>query len=502
VTVPLETPGLAAEELAGACTLRAVPRRRSRDRVRRRGWLVRRLLICADLVALAAAVTLTEALLAAPASDQPGAWWLLATLVPLWLVMASAYGLYGRDEERASHSTVDEVVDVFHVATVGIWLLVAGSAMVGATAPPLMTVASVWLLSIALVTVARAAARSAAHQSARYAQNAVIVGAGDVGQLVARKVIQHPEYGLNLVGFVDDDPRDRRPDVAHVALLGSTHRMREIVEEFDVERVLVAFSRESELDTVKLVRSLRHLDVQVDLVPRLFDVVGPRVTSHSIEALPLLGLPRVGPSRVSRAIKRAIDVAVASVALVVLAPVFLVIALLVRLDSEGPVIFRQTRLGLGMREFTAFKFRTMRVAVDESVHREYIRQTMTAAATVGGNGIYKLDRGDDVTRAGRWLRSSSLDELPQLLNVLRGDMSLVGPRPCIPYETENFEPHHYERFLVPAGITGLWQVAARAHSTFGESLDMDVSYARNWSVGLDLRLLCRTPLLVRMKGTA
>ena len=172
------------------------------------------------------------------------------------------------------------------------------------------------------------------------------------------------------------------------------------------------------------------------------------------------------------------------------------------MTREGPVFFRQVRLGLNMCPFTALKFRTMRLDADEGVHRDYIRQTMTSSASVGANGIYKLDR-DDVTRIGRWLRRTSLDELPQLVNVLRGDMSLVGPRPCIPYETELFQDYHFERFLVPAGLTGLWQVAARANATFGEALDMDVAYARGWTLGLDLRLLCRTPLeILRQRGTS
>jgi lipopolysaccharide/colanic/teichoic acid biosynthesis glycosyltransferase len=127
---------------------------------------------------------------------------------------------------------------------------------------------------------------------------------------------------------------------------------------------------------------------------------------------------------------------------------------------------------------------------------------MASNASVGQNGLYKLDREKEITGFGRKLRTTSLDELPQLVNVLRGEMSLVGPRPCIPYETELFEEHHFERFLVPAGITGLWQVMARARTTFGEALDMDVAYARGWSVALDLRLLFRTPLqLLRGRGT-
>jgi len=178
------------------------------------------------------------------------------------------------------------------------------------------------------------------------------------------------------------------------------------------------------------------------------------------------------------------------------------ITIRIRRDSPGPVLFRQTRLGIGMKKFTALKFRTMKVDTDQETHREYIRRTMSLRTAAEGNGLFKLDRGDSVTRVGRWLRRTSLDELPQLINVLRGDMSLVGPRPCIPYETENFEPHHLERFLMPQGITGLWQVAARANSTYLEALDLDVAYVRDWSLGLDLRLILRTPLqLLRQRAS-
>jgi lipopolysaccharide/colanic/teichoic acid biosynthesis glycosyltransferase len=175
----------------------------------------------------------------------------------------------------------------------------------------------------------------------------------------------------------------------------------------------------------------------------------------------------------------------------------------VRRDSEGPIFFRQERLGIDMKPFTALKFRTMQVGTDDSVHREYIKATMSADAAPEANGVYKLDRGDAITPFGHWLRKTSLDELPQLINVFRGDMSLVGPRPCLQYETEHFSPQHFERFLVPAGLTGLWQVTARAHSTFGEALDMDVAYVRGWSLALDLRLLFRTPgqIMARREST-
>jgi lipopolysaccharide/colanic/teichoic acid biosynthesis glycosyltransferase len=150
------------------------------------------------------------------------------------------------------------------------------------------------------------------------------------------------------------------------------------------------------------------------------------------------------------------------------------------------------------------KFRSMVVDTDPEAHRKFTATMTDFRSLPGKDGLYKLDQGDKVTKSGRWLRRTSLDELPQLINVLRGEMSLVGPRPCMRYEIELFQPHHFDRFLVPPGLTGLWQVTARAHSSFGEALEMDVVYARDWSLGLDLRLLLRTPreLLRQRNATA
>jgi exopolysaccharide biosynthesis polyprenyl glycosylphosphotransferase len=491
------------ETLASPETLRILRRRRAGAEPRRRRWLVVRLLVWADLIGVVAAFSLAELLIGGEEPGRSKEWLALALIVPAWLLAAKLYGLYDGDEERADHSTVDDVVGVFHVVTVGTWLLFFSGRLTGAAQPEFFKLAGFWVLAIALITTARALARGLARRSLLYIQNVVIVGAGDIGQLVARKVIKHPECGINLVGFVDDEPRERRAELADVAVLGPACDLPQIVRLFDIDRVVIAFSNEREVDLIAIVRSLRDLEVHVDVVPRLFEVMGPRITNHTIEALPLVGIPPVRPARSSQLVKRAIDVVGASAGLLVTAPLLLAIAALIKHDSKGPVLFRQVRIGGDMREFTLLKFRTMRVDTDDRAHREYISRTMSAGATLGENGIYKLDRADAVTGVGRWLRRLSLDELPQLLNVLRGEMSIVGPRPCLAYEIEFFKPHHFERFLVPAGMTGLWQVAARASATFGESLDMDVAYARGWSLGLDLRLLCRTPLqILRKEGTA
>jgi exopolysaccharide biosynthesis polyprenyl glycosylphosphotransferase len=459
------------------------------------------MLVLADLAGLATAIVTVELLFGTGSGAGNRvhpvleAFLLLATL-PAWIVVARLYRLYDHDEERTHHPTTDDLVGVFHLVTVCTWLFFAGVSLTGLAHPELSKIITLWVLAVGLIAVARACARSWCRRSITYVQNTIIVGAGDVGQSVARKLIRHLEYGINVVGFVDDAPKELQPGLEHLTMLGSPEQLPEMVQLLDVERVVIAFSNDSAEETLELVRSLNELHVQVDIVPRLFELVGPSVKIDTVEGLPLVELPPPSLCRSSRWIKRSIDAAVAAVALLLTAPLFAYIALRVKLDSPGPIFFRQKRLGQDRREFEVLKFRTMKVDNDDSAHREFIKELMDPTKAKTTNGIYKLDRGDAITRSGRWLRATSLDELPQLINVLRGDMSLVGPRPCIDWETEHFEPHHFDRFLVPAGITGLWQVTARAQATFKEALDMDVAYARGWSLGLDLRLLCRTPLQV------
>jgi exopolysaccharide biosynthesis polyprenyl glycosylphosphotransferase len=471
-----------------------------RSDLERRIRLVPRSLTIADLLGLSLAYVITTL-----SWGGGGAFGSIKEMVlfcatlPGWLLVAKLQGLYRADQEHADHSTADDIVKVFYLVTIGVWVLLVASRLIGRTSPSIYALITFWTVAICSLPLMRTVTRRLCRGSRAYVQNTLILGAGEVGQLIARKLVKHPEYGLNVVGFIDRQPKARRGDLPeHLAILGGPERLAEVVKSLDVERVIIAFSKEPVDELLVLLRQLRAFPVQIDLVPRLFELVGPGMTVHSVEGLPLLGLPPNHASAVARALKRALDVTVSGLALIVLAPLFAYIALRIRLDSEGPVFFRQTRLGTNMKEFTALKFRTMKVDTDQSVHREAVRQ----ASSLGETGVYKLERADAVTNFGRGLRRTSLDELPQLINVLRGDMSLVGPRPCIPYETENFEPHHLERFAMPQGITGLWQVTARANCTFIEALEMDVAYVRGWSLGLDLRLLLRTPLQLLRQRTS
>jgi lipopolysaccharide/colanic/teichoic acid biosynthesis glycosyltransferase len=207
------------------------------------------------------------------------------------------------------------------------------------------------------------------------------------------------------------------------------------------------------------------------------------------------GLPGAPARRNVRAspAKRALDLVGGTICLVILLPLLGAAALAVRLTSPGPVLFRQTRLGLGGRPFMLYKFRTMYTGCPDELHRNYVRQLLTGDPAPGAaSGLYKLDADPRVTKVGQLLRRTSIDELPQLLNVIRGDMSLVGPRPALPWEAEMFEEGHRQRFLVLPGMTGLWQVSGRNRLTMKQALDLDVEYVRRQSFVLDLLILLKT----------
>lgn len=487
--------------LADDRTLRILERRQKNHAVRRRGWLVRRALLTADVLGLSLAFLLAQYLVG-PLRDNLGIvgsreeLFVFVATLPIWIVVAKLYGLYDHDEERTDHSTVDELMAVFHLVTVGTWLLFAGAWLTNLANPDFIKLAAFWALGIGLIGFGRAVARTLCRRRLTYLQNTVIVGAGDVGQLVARKLLQHPEYGINLVGFVDAAPKDRRPDLEHLTLLGSPDRLSAIVKAFDVERVVIAFSNETHEETLDLIRSLKSLDVQIDIVPRLFEIVGPSVGIHTVEGMPLVGLPPLRLARSSRAIKRALDVIGSAIGLALLAPVFLAVAIAIKLDSPGPVFFRQVRMGAGDRTFRIYKFRTM--SADAEERKAQLAHLNKHARNGGDSRMFKVTGDPRITRSGGFLRRYSLDELPQLINVFRGQMSLVGPRPLILDEDEHVAEWARDRLNLRPGMTGLWQVLGRTEIPFEEMTKLDYLYVTGWSLQRDLLLILRTiPAVLR-----
>jgi exopolysaccharide biosynthesis polyprenyl glycosylphosphotransferase len=484
-------------------TLEMIARRR-RSSFKDRGWLVHRVLLLADVVGLLLAFAVAElAFLGGSAAidrvDLKVETLVFLSTLPIWIVTARLHGLYSRDEERADHSTVDDFIGVFHVVTIGAWVVVAGGTLSGVAGPKLSKIALFWVLAIAFVTVGRALARAFCRTRISYLQNAVIVGAGEVGQLVGRKFLQHPEYGINVVGFVDSSPKARRHDLKHLTLLGSIDRLPALVRLFDIERVVVAFSKDSHEELLDVIRLVNGLGVQVDIVPRLFEIIPPGVATHTVEGVPLVALPPVRLSPASCFVKRGIDLAIASAGLVVLAPVFALIALRIRIESGGPVFFRQVRMGRGDNAFRIYKFRTMLNGADERKHE--VAHLNIHAGNGGDPRMFKAHNDPRITKFGRFLRRYSLDEIPQLINVVKGEMSLVGPRPLPLDEDEQVREWARKRLHLRPGITGLWQVLGRSDIPFEEMTKLDYLYVATWSLGGDFRLIGRTiPQLLRARG--
>ena len=303
-----------------------------RSDLERRLRLVPRSLMIADLVGLSLAYLITT-LFWGPRGALGSTKEMLVFFctLPCWLVVAKLQGLYRADQEEANHSTTDDIVGVLYLVTVGVWGLLVASRLIGRTSPSIYALITFWTITVCFLPLVRTVTRRLCRRSRSYVQNTLILGAGEVGQLIARKLVKHPEYGLNVVGFIDRDPKARRVDLPeHLAILGGPERLAEVVKGLDVERVIIAFSREPVDELLVLLRQLRAFPVQIDLVPRLFELVSARVTVHSVEGLPLLGLPPNHASPVSRALKRTIDIAVSGLALIALAPLFAYIALRIR----------------------------------------------------------------------------------------------------------------------------------------------------------------------------
>jgi exopolysaccharide biosynthesis polyprenyl glycosylphosphotransferase len=312
----------------------------------------------------------------------------------------------------------------------------------------------------------------------------LIIGAGRVGHLAARRLLDHPEFGLEPVGFLDkeplDDPRSQLP------VLGASWDLERVLEDYAIEHVLVTFSTAPNEVLLRTVERCEELGIEVSLVPRLFERVTNRLEVEHIGGLPLLLARRPDPKGLQFAVKYTLDRLVAFALFAVLSPLLLALAIAVRLSAGTPVIFRQRRIGLDGREFEMIKFRTMSGAVVDAA-------TPLLPADTAPGGVEGLDRR---TRLGSWLRRTSLDELPQIVNVLRGEMSLIGPRPERPEFVRMFERNIYrygDRHRVKSGVTGWAQVhGLRGKTSITDRAEWDNFYIENFSLWLDLKIMLLT----------
>jgi exopolysaccharide biosynthesis polyprenyl glycosylphosphotransferase len=460
-----------------------------RARAERRITL-RQMLFAADLAAAAAACVLSGAI------GGLG----LAPLLAFGLIGAMAWplatflcGLYARNDPPSWTSSIAEGKQVVVICLGISWPLLGLAAALGADLAVVISVAATALLAIFTLGT-RGIARSVAHRVEPLRQRTVVLGSGVVAARLVERLLRHPELGIELIGVVDDEPHEMSSVV--LPHLGGRVELRRILESFEVDRVIVAFSRSSHSDLLGCIRVCRDANVAVDVIPRLFELLDGARRVDRVGGMPMMALDVADLTRTSRATKRALDVVVSAALLFALAPAMALVALAIRLDSHGRVFFRQARAGRAGREFCLYKFRSMEVDADA-------RKTDLIHLNESADGVmFKIRKDPRVTRVGAFIRRWSVDELPQLLNVLLGHMSLVGPRPLIRVESVAADSsENCRRVDLRPGLTGPWQIYGRSDIPFHEMLGFDYQYVAGWSLARDLEILVATvPALLSRRG--
>jgi exopolysaccharide biosynthesis polyprenyl glycosylphosphotransferase len=407
---------------------------------------------------------------------------LLAT--PVLIVLFWLYGLY---EPRQVLGPINEFKQVFHGVIAGTVLIVlADSLLELEIARSWIFIAMGWLF----VTVGgeRLIVRKMLHFLRRRGGDVtrtIVLGANQEARTIARTLEREGWLGYHIVGFVDDSVPLGQDVIGQHEVIGPTSELKNLVTEKRATLVLVAASAFDAPKLNRLFWELQNVDVDLQITSGTLDLLASRVTVQSVAGVPLLYVRRTGMDRLQRTMKRTMDFVSSLVGLVLLMPFFAVIAAWIKRDSEGPVFFRQVRVGQEGRPFTVWKFRTM--YKDAETRRSELEHL-----SEGPGLLFKLKDDPRVTRVGRFLRRYSIDELPQLFNVIRGEMSLVGPRPALPAEVEQYDDWVRNRLRVKPGVTGLWQVSGRTETTFSDYVRYDLFYIQNWSLSLDLWILWRT----------
>ncbi len=325
--------------------------------------------------------------------------------------------------------------------------------------------------------------------------NVLVIGAGEVGRGVIRTLLARPDLGLNAIGYLHDGRGENNLGSGRIPHLGDWSRLKTVISKNrEVDQVFIALPADQHDQTLKLVRQCHDLGVRPQVVPDLFELSLSRVEFNNMAGIPVFSVRDLRISRWGLAVKRLIDLAICIAISPIFALVTAIIGAAIKLESPGPIFFAQKRIGKDGKPFTFYKFRSMVVDAED-------RRAQLEAMNEADGPIFKIREDPRLTRVGKFIRRLSLDELPQIWNVWRGDMSLVGPRPPLPSEVAKYQPWHRERLAVKGGMTGLWQTSGRSDLTFDEQCLLDIYYIENWSLPFDFRLIFQTiPYVLFGKG--
>ena len=449
----------------------------------RRDALFRRALLVADIAAILGALILTVVLSSRRVPLQLT--WESFVGVPLLLIGAKLLGLYDRDETLLRRTTLDEAPKLFQLATLcTLVALLAGRLVVAGTLDRREAL-FLWVVLAGLLLLARASARGIALWLGPV-ERCLFIGDERSAEVVGAKLNGHGGVKAKVIAHLDMD--QVAPWSTDTFSAPRLTEIRDLAQTLDVHRAIIAPGWGADADageTLNLVRTLKAVDVRVSVLPRMLEVVGSAVEFDDLHGVTLLGVRRFDLTRSSAALKRAFDVLGASLGLLAISPLLIAVAILIKLDTRGPVFFRQLRVGRHGRRFHMIKFRTM--VPDADAMKDSLRDRNEAK-----EGLFKIALDPRVTRMGRFLRITALDELPQLFNIVKGEMSLVGPRPLIVEEDERIEGWHRRRLELMPGMTGPWQILGPARVPLKEMVALDYLYVANWSLWTDVKILLRT----------
>ena len=409
---------------------------------------------------------------------------------------------------RGEFSFVDDAIRIFKATAIGSLLIVAAAFLYrgGFQFRAFSYARGVFVTDFVFVLIIVSLARFVMRSVQTFVRSrqinlipTLVVGRGPEASLFIREMRERPALGYRVIGVVETVPSTPAASLSYedVPIIGTLESLPEVIRDSGANEVIIADPQvNGDALFEVMMRCGRRRGVEFRIAPSLFNCLPRKTEIDQIGVLPMIRLFREPLSSGARVLKRTFDLIVAALAITLLFPVWLIIALLIKLDSKGPVFYTQERVGMDGRLFLLYKFRTMKADADSELHREYQRAFIAGRAEANlGNETkptYKLLADPRITRIGKALRRISLDEVPQLLNVLSGDMSLVGPRPPIPYEVEAYELWHRKRLDMKPGLTGLWQVSGRNRLPFEEMVRLDLFYIENWSLLLDLKIILRT----------
>jgi exopolysaccharide biosynthesis polyprenyl glycosylphosphotransferase len=448
----------------------------------RRDSLFRRSLLAADVFAIVVALGLTVGL----SHRSLGLTWASIACVPVLLFWAKLNGLYDRDEMLLRKTTLDEAPKLFQLATLFalvVWL--ADGVFVSGSSLDRRQALFLWLALAALLMLGRACARVAALRGSP-TERCLFIGDEVSATTVRAKLNGHGGTNAKVVAHLDLDKA--APWSTDTFSAPRLSEIRDLAQSLDVHRAIIAPGWSNGADpreTVNLVRTLKAVGVRVSVLPRMLEVVGSSVEFDDLHGVTLMGVRRFDLTRSSSAVKRSFDLVGATLGVVAISPLMLFFAAVIKLESRGPVFFRQLRVGRHGRRFQMLKFRTMVEDADEL--KDSLRDRNEAQ-----EGLFKIAEDPRVTRVGRFLRRTALDELPQLFNIISGQMSLVGPRPLVIEEDQRIEGWHRRRLELMPGMTGPWQILGPSRVPLKEMVAIDYLYVANWSLWTDIKILLRT----------